>query len=285
MQACAMSYKTILVHVDQSRHAPARIALAARVARLAGAHLVGSAFSAVSRYAEAGALAANWPQLRGACEQLRQAASTSLAAFERSASGAGVADCSQRLLDDDAEGGLLLQARYADLVVLSQTDPDEALPGVPRALPPQLLLHGGRPLLLVPAGTAGAPAMPGSRPLLAWDGSNQAARAITDALPLLRQAGNAILCVLDPEQRPQRHGTEPGADMALFLARHGVHVELLRASSGGNAGSALLALAAERQCDLLVMGGYGHQRARELLLGGATRSVLRQMHLPVLMSH
>lgn len=283
-----MSYRTILVHVDQSRHAPGRIALAAQVANLSGAHLVGSAFSGVSRFAEANALAANWPQLANECEHLRQRARTCLTSFDRIAAGAGVASFEQRLLDDDAEGGLLLQARYCDLMVLSQTDADEQLPCVPRPLPPHLLLHGGRPLLLAPnrgSEAPAAPAAPISRPLLAWDGSNQAARAFSDALPLLRQARNAVLCVLNAEQQAERHGAEPGADMALFLARHGVQVELVRERSRASTGGTLLALAGERRCDLLVMGGYGHQRLREILLGGTTRSVLRDMSLPVLMSH
>ena len=280
-----MPYNTILVHVDQSRHAAGRIAYAARVANLCGAHLVGSAFSGISHFADAGDVAASWPQLATACEQMRQRARLDLTGFDRIAAGAGVAAFSQRLLDDDAEGGLMLQARYCDLLVLSQTDPAEVTPGVPRPLPPQLLLHGGRPLLLVPAGASDSSAMPARRPLLAWDGGNQAARAITDALPLLRRAGSATLCVLNAEQHPGRHGAEPGADMALFLARHGIQVEVLRQFSGIDIGSALLAVAAERQCDLLVMGGYGHQRAREALLGGATRTVLREMTLPVLISH
>jgi nucleotide-binding universal stress UspA family protein len=280
-----MSYRTILVHVDASRHADGRISLAAQVANLCGAHLVGSAFSGVSRFAEAKALEANWPQLANECGHLRQIARASLTRFDRIAAGAGVATFEQRLLDDDAEGGLLLQARYCDLMVLSQTDPDEALPCVPRALAPQLLLHGGRPLLLAPHGGGDGAALPGRRPLLAWDGSNQAARAFSDALPLLRGAGSATLCVLNAEQQPGRHGAEPGADMALFLARHGVQVELLREYTRADTGSALLSLAGERQCDLLVMGGYGHQRAREVLLGGATRTVLQDMHLPVLISH
>ncbi len=280
-----MSYKTILVHVDQSRDAAHRIALAASVARLTGAHLVGSAFSGISRFAEAGAEAGNWPQLVAECEQLRLRARASLTEFDRIAAGAGVATFEQRLLEDDAEGGLMLQTRYCDLLVLSQADPDEILPGVPRALPPHLLLHGGRPLLLAPCAGSNSDAIPGQRPLLAWDGSNQAARAISAALPLLRHAVTATLCVLNAEQHPGLHGDEPGADMALFLARHGVQVELVREFTRAAIGSALLSLAGEHNCDLLVMGGYGHQRAREALLGGATRTVLQDMTLPVLMSH
>jgi len=91
---------------------------------------------------------------------------------------------------------------------------------------------------------------------------------------------------IDPREGPHGHGELPGADISLHLARHGVKVEIERTVSADlPVGEVLLSRAADLGADLLVMGAYGHSRARELLLGGATRSLLRSMTLPVLMSH
>ncbi|WP_413465224.1 universal stress protein [Janthinobacterium rivuli] len=83
------------------------------------------------------------------------------------------------------------------------------------------------------------------------------------------------------------HGAQPGADIALYLARHGIQVEVLRQTTPPDlpVGEALLSLAANLQADLFVMGAYGHARWNEILLGGVTRTLLRSMTLPVLMSH
>ncbi|MYN18410.1 universal stress protein [Rugamonas sp. FT107W] len=280
-----MSYKTIVVHCDQSQHAAARYALAARIALAANAHLTGVALTGISRYAEWNDSLGAWPLPPHVLDHLRHQAGAALATFERDVTAAGVNAWSSSLYEDDAESGLLQHARYADLLVLSQTDPDEVQFGVSRPLPPELLLQGGRPLLLVP--NTSSPTASGAfrHPLLAWDGSTQAARAFTDALPLLSLAERVTLLVLNADRDPARHGSEPGADMALFLARHGVRVDVMREFSTLETGAALLGAAAERGCDLLVMGGYGHRRVHETLLGGATRSVLRGMTLPVLISH
>jgi nucleotide-binding universal stress UspA family protein len=284
-----MSYTSILVHADQSAHAPARMALAARVALACGAHLTALACTGVSRYAQLDDLARQWPMLPEQLILWREQARASLAACRTIAAAAGLGQPTTHQLDDDPEDGLMLHAPFHDLLVLSQTDAHGAPPhGVIRDLPQNLLLNCGRPLLLAPA--AGVETAPGGgtpfrHPLLAWDGGAQAARAISDALPLLKLADTVTLLVLNAEQAPAGHGMEPGADMALFLARHGVRVDVMREYTSVDIGDALLCVAAELHCDLLVMGGYGHRRARETLLGGATRSVLRDMTLPVLISH
>ncbi len=95
------------------------------------------------------------------------------------------------------------------------------------------------------------------------------------------------LAVVNSHAQPAAHGEQPGADLALYLARHGVNVEVLQHDTphGQDVGAALLAMATQRQCDLIVMGCYGHMRLREALLGGVTRTVLQDMTLPVLVSH
>jgi len=125
----------------------------------------------------------------------------------------------------------------------------------------------------------------GENVLVAWDGSMQATRAVTQAIPILRRAARVTVAVFDPVSGPDDHGEEPGADIALYLSRHGIQVDVQRQRSNGDIGEALLTLTDNLGADLLVMGAYGHARYREILLGGVTRTVLNTMTVPVLLSH
>jgi nucleotide-binding universal stress UspA family protein len=123
----------------------------------------------------------------------------------------------------------------------------------------------------------------GQRVLVAWNASREAARAVTDALPLLSRAERVEVVAFDSTGD---HGEVPGADIALFLSRHGVKASAARQSAPGvDVGSQILSRAADVDADLIVMGAYGHSRLRELALGGATRSMLDAMTVPVLMAH
>lgn len=126
----------------------------------------------------------------------------------------------------------------------------------------------------------------GRRIVIAWSSTREAARAVSDAMPFLESADLVNVLTIDPREGPDGHGELPGADIAVHLARHGVKAQIERTVSAGlPVGEVLLSRIADLGADLLVMGAYGHSRVRELLLGGATRSVLRSMTLPVLMSH
>lgn len=276
-----MSYRTIAVHVDESDHAPARVALAAGLAAAMGSHLTGVAATGLSRYAQPSYDSPAWSQ---PLLEMRRLARRGLDAFDGVASACGVQQRTLALAEDDAAGALLTHARYADLVILSQHDPQEILATGLDDLPPYLLLNSGRPLLVSPRGMAPNMA-PISHVLLAWDGSRHAVRAIIDALPLLRMAQRATLLMLNATNVAGDHGDMPGADMALFLARHEVAADMVDGYTSAPVGHALLSWAHDLRCDLLVMGGYGHSRAREVLLGGATQTVLRDATLPVLISH
>jgi nucleotide-binding universal stress UspA family protein len=174
-------------------------------------------------------------------------------------------------------------ARCADLCVIGQPSPqDNDLDTT--ALAEAAFMASGRPALIVPH--AGAPAIAARRVLIAWNGSREAARAVHDALPFLTGAGQTTLLVVDPATLVELEDTSPGMEIADHLARHGVKVEVKTTASGGlPIGDVLLSQAAEGAADLLVMGGYGHSRLRETVLGGATRQLLAQMTLPVLLSH
>jgi nucleotide-binding universal stress UspA family protein len=131
-----------------------------------------------------------------------------------------------------------------------------------------------------------APGSLGERVLIAWDARREAARAVSDALPILRQAASVLVMSINPRSTPLGHGEVPGADIALHLARHQIEAEARSVETDRmDVGDALLAFAADRGRDLLVMGAYAHSRTRELVLGGATRTILKRMTLPVLMAH
>lgn len=278
-----MSYQTILVHVDQSRHAEQRIRTAAQLALAHNAHLIGAAMTGISRlvYQDSSVDLAR-TVLALHMDALYQQANAALDRFEAIAGALGVAGVERRLVDDDPEGGLALQARYADLVVVSQVDRNDAAERINPDLPEYVMLSSARPVLMVPY--AGQFAQLGANVLVAWDASIEATRAVSNALPILKRARKVSVAVFNPDPYGA-HGEQPGADIALFLARHGVRVEVAPQRTDIDIGNALLSLAADNQSDLIVMGGYGHTRFRELLLGGVTATVLRTMTVPVLMSH
>lgn len=276
-----MSYKTIIVHVDDSIHAAERIRIAAALAAEHGAHLTGVATTGVSRFAYPNSvpeLAVGVPADK--ISELRQRARAALLAFDQCASAAGVPAFESALVEDDAAGALELRARYADLLVVSQVDRDEPDANLGVRLPEYLMLNTGRPVLIVPY--AGTFATVGTNPLVAWDESVEATHAIFNALPVLERARKVTVAVFNaapPENR------EPGHDIALFLARHGVTCEVSAQVSALEVGPCMLSLVCDLGSDLIVMGGYGHSRMREMLLGGATAAVLESMTVPVLMSH
>jgi nucleotide-binding universal stress UspA family protein len=276
-----MSYKTILVHVDHSPHCEARVRAAAAIALEQQAHLTGAAMSGMASVAYQDNNAdLGMALIVAQLAALREHADTALARFEQIASSMGVASYERRLVNDEPEGGLALQARYADLVVVSQPDPNDACSRLNPGLPAYVMLTSGRPVLVVPH--SGSVARIGARVLLAWDASREASRAVAAALPLLRSAAAVDVVIFNPGPE---HGQQPGADIAQYLARHQVKVQVALHQSSIEIGEALLSVAADLQSDLIVMGGYGHTRLRELVMGGVTKTMLRSMTAPVLMVH
>jgi nucleotide-binding universal stress UspA family protein len=277
-----MTYKTILVHLDSPPRSAEWLAFAFGVAAQFQAHLVGL-YAPGARRIPAYALVEAGPVLRDLVEQ-RRVENTRLAEkqFRDAAARHGDAGAEWRAADADAAAAVRLSARYADLVIAAQPEP-QGEPGA-RFLADEIALSAGRPVLFVPY--AGRFAAAGKRVLIAWDGGHEAARAVSDALPLLGSAKAVEVAVFDPERGLVNHGEQPGADIGLYLARHGVKVTVHRQSGAGfDVGAQILSRAADTSADLIVMGAYGHSRLRELVLGGVTRTILESMTVPVLMSH
>jgi nucleotide-binding universal stress UspA family protein len=274
-----MSYKTILVHADLSAHAPARIRFAAALANAHHAHLLGVAPTGISRFLSIDTLE---PEVLASClDSMREQARQGLLQFEALALECGVASSEGRLVADDPEDALVLMSRFADLVVLSQTDPDNTPAGTVRDLPENVILNAARPVLLLPY--AGSQWQLGGKALVAWNGSLEASHALAQALPLLRGASEVLVAQFNAPVEPGLREKEH--DLCAWLSRQGVPAQVEAHHSANDAGNALLSLATDRQVGLLVMGAYGHTRFRELVLGGFTRTVLQSMTVPVFMAH
>ena len=171
-------------------------------------------------------------------------------------------------------------ARRFDLSIVGQAEPETS--EVEEIVAESALFESGRPLIMVPY-IQKAP-LKLDRVMVCWDGGRAAARAIADAMPLLRRAGHVDVVIVTDE-RGKRDQIE-GADMGAHLARHGLNVEVTRTALGDiDVADVILSRAADISTDFIVMGGYGHSRLREFVLGGVTRSILRSMTVPVLMSH
>lgn len=182
----------------------------------------------------------------------------------------------------DAPGILSLHGRHADLGIVPACPPDEG--GKALVFFHALLFESGRPVLVMPPSLSGA--FPPRHAVIAWRPTREAARALHDALPLLARCSTVDVVCVDPQARPDRDGEEPGTDIAVHLARHGLQVNVVALSSGGaEVATVLLRHCRESGAGLLVAGGYGHARAREWILGGTTRSLLEEAALPILFSH
>jgi nucleotide-binding universal stress UspA family protein len=170
-------------------------------------------------------------------------------------------------------------ARRFDLSVVRQAEPDK---GTPAALIIEAaLFETGRPLLIVPYVQKDPIAL--DRVLVGWDGSHCAARAVNDALPFLKRAKTVDVVVVSESGNSDEM---PGADLAHHLARHDVKVEIKQiVAPDADAANVLLSHAADTSATFMVMGGYGHSRLREFILGGVTRTILDSMTIPTLMSH
>jgi nucleotide-binding universal stress UspA family protein len=202
--------------------------------------------------------------------------------FEAAAGQAGLS-AEVRILDASVAGAADLFGRIArrfDLAVVGQARPKEG--ASEELLIEGALFESGRPVVVVPYVQTRAVTL--ERVLVCWDGSRPATRAIADALPFLRRAKAIDIVAVSGERG--KGGELAGTNMARHLARHGLEVALKRVAAGNvDVPSAIASHAAETGADFMVMGGYGHSRLREFILGGVTRTILTSSTIPVLMSH
>lgn len=174
-----------------------------------------------------------------------------------------------------------VHARYCDITVFGRVAGLDAR--LESGFFSDLLLQSGRPLLMVPVNPAARAA---DTAVIGWKPTREATRALHDAQPLLKRMKTVQVVLVAPRVGDQQHGQLPGADIAAHLARHGLRVEVVEAPRlEDTTGSTLLRHAREQGAALLVVGGYGHRRMRELVFGGVTRTLFDEADMPVLFSH
>jgi nucleotide-binding universal stress UspA family protein len=274
--------KDIVVNLTPSRpHDPA-MDYAISLAGHFGAHLTGLAFALEPAIPASAMGGIGGNVIDNAIAEAERQAKDAVTRFETATEKQGVLSEKQIItaLVADAVGRFGEIARRFDLSVVLQPDPDTNTAN--DLFVESALFGSGRPVVVVPYIQKQPVKL--DHVVCCWDGSLTAARAIGDAIPLLAMAKKVELLIVTNGADNRRE--EVGADMATHLARHNLSVTLQRITSGDiGVGNAILSYAADRAADFLVMGGYGHSRWREFLLGGATRQILSSMTLPTLMSH
>jgi len=273
----------MLVHLDASARSAKRLEVACSVAKANGAavtalYAVTPAVLELPYVPEAGLSVAT--ALADIDEQRR---ATARAAFDKARAKLDVPLSWAEVGDAGILPAFSRQALYADLLVLGQHDPsDPAASGVPGDFPEYAMATSGRPALVLPY--QAPPAAVGQTVALAWKPTRECARAVSAAVPLLQRARRVhVLSWSVPEDdiKGDRLGLEG------YLKLHGIEPTWHRESGSepNFLGELLLSRAFDLDADLLVMGCYGHSRAREWVLGGTSRTVLQSMTLPVLMAH
>jgi len=273
--------KDVIVKLEQQARDPAQD-FSISVAKTLGAHLAGVALAFVPE------VLSRFPQLPRdmLAEIVTHSENAAQAAIDRFDAAARQSEVSreQRMLkatEAEAPSVLATFARRFDLSVLMQSEPnvvnnDDMIE--------TSLLESGRPLVVVPY--IQREGLQLNRVICCWDGSRAATRAINDALPLLVRAGTIdLLIVLNEKTGSEEHEIR-GIELEKHLARHDVKVEIETTRAADiDVTDAILSYAADRSGTLIVMGGYGHSRLREIILGGVTRDMLKSMTVPIFMSH
>ena len=262
-----MAITEILVHVDETPAAEARLRAAVELAAepfmraLVGRHLPED-------------------MIRDHLAALAREADERLAALSAIAAAKGVKLETRRETAglDQLPAILARQGRRADLVVVGPgTNTDQS------ALTEAAFMDTGRPALVVPEAWSGT--LPPKRALVAWDGSRESARAAGDAVPLLQAAEDVVVLTVDAHRAGARFSDRPGFGLSTYLTRHGAKARVKQVTASGGVADTILAQVAEESADLLVMGGYGHSRVREMMFGGVTRSILESTTCPILVAH
>ena len=279
-----MSIKTVLVHVDDGAGAKARVEVATGLARDLGARLIGAYLVPTAEITPSVAALIPEDVLARRMSETGQAQKAAETLFRDAASRGGLA-IEWRAPAGDAVEEAVVHGRCCDLMVLGQPDADDSFAAFTSELLNAALLGLGRPILAVPY--IGAQASLGKRILVATDGGREASRAIGDAWFLLKRASAVkILLGVANDAEPARSFTQASARLTGWFNDHAIEPELERYDAeAGDHGEWLLSRASDFAADVIVMGGYGHSRLRELVLGGMTRTVLQTMPVPVLMAH
>jgi nucleotide-binding universal stress UspA family protein len=273
--------KDLVVNLGLGEHDPAG-QYAVSMGEMFEAHVLGVAF-AYEPVVPGSVMGAIPPEFietqRAETEKYARAAADR---FEQAAKRAGIS-AETRVLNASISGAadrFAGIARRFDIAVVGQPERDKSMPE--EMVDEGVLFGSGRPVILVPFIQRTGIKL--DRVMVCWDGSRAATRSVADSLPFLRRAKAVEIVMVANSQA--KTGELPGVDLGQHLARHGLKVEVKRITSPDiDVPSTILSYASDCGADMIVMGGYGHSRLREFVLGGVTRSMLESMTVPVLMSH
>jgi nucleotide-binding universal stress UspA family protein len=285
-----MSLKDVLVHLDADPRSAVRLAIAADLARGCGAHLTGLFVVDIPNtdYLYGGGLpgASMGPDkmIDVMVAQARAVADPIGENFQETLRVHGLQG-EWRIVEGYTPSVVGTDGRYADLLVLGQPDDPRREDNRGRVTVETVLMTCGRPMLVIPF--AGEFPVLTDHILVAWDAGRESTRAVHDALPLLRQARQVTVLSISPRgSYTPEDASDAHHNIARHLVRHGVRAETKSTVAEGiSTGEALLSYASDISATMIVAGGYGHSRARELIFGGVTRTLLAEMTVPVLFSH
>jgi len=280
-----MKYKDILVYLDDGASNQDRVQTALSFAAAHDAHLVGVTFDIKIPPHIAATLTSqvNKDQKDNSAKK----AATIINDFMEQAGktevkvDTNIINCRESKAPEE----LSLYARNFDITILRQTNPDRShSAALVTSLAEKVLFSSGRPVLYVPY--VGAHQIPASRAVIAWDGSRASTRAVHDALPLMEGMDEVIVLVVNADKKPSSKGKDAGEELVAHLNRHGLNARLEHVQSMGvDVAIIVLNALADLGADILIMGGYGNSRIHEMFLGGVTRTLMRDMTIPVFMSH
>ncbi len=277
-----MSYKQIVLHLDNSKACESRLRAACEMAQRFDSKLVGVYVVPdfiIPTYVEA---QISNEIMESISAQAVEAAEEQLNGYKEIANEYGIVP-ENHIVEGQLEQVLIEYSRYSDLVIIGQHDPNDA-DDVSAGLADQLLVEGGARCMVVPA--RGQVPPPGNRVLIAWNSSRESARAVRAAMPFLASAEEVVVLSSETADEEMFTGRSRSRELVKYLLAHDIDsvVSSFDHASIG-AGEAIVAQANDMRADLIIMGGYGHTRLREVILGGATRELLDSTPACVLLSH
>ena len=282
-----MSYKTLLVQLDNENHALSTLQVAIALAEQHDSHLIGTyILHPVDMYVSLAGEISVSENLHGLLfrQELDRIERLKTLFLKHTSSVDIIAEW--RTIDHKGPGAvksLLGQTSTVDLLIVGAKEPEPSITDI-HDMPESVLIGSSRPVMVVPldyeVGSIGRFVF------AAWDGSRESSRAIFDSLALLQQADSVWVHRINPPNSNTPRVAGLTEELANTLSRHGVAVEVSYSeASHSQIGKELLGIARDRGADVMVMGAYGHSRIHELFLGGVTRNVLQHMNVPIMMSH
>lgn len=279
-----MSYKTILVSLNEVYQLRSLLGAAAAIAEKTASYVIGLYVIPAPELRFSNAVEAVMVEMDGDRTYFQGQEAAARQAFERAILSAGiegefrVVNATEHMIAST----VIEHARQADLVIIGHSNSCSSR-AIGSGFSEEIIVSSGRPTLLMPLDQRVT--VRTDRAIVGWNGSREAARAAFDSIPLLRLADEVLIILVAPESGTPGQAASTGIDLTKAFARHGIKVRPFDLHSSLEAGQALLEQVESRAAGLLVMGAYGHARFREFVLGGATRSVLKAMTVPVLFSH